>query len=122
MALPHEPATERVPGGLRRNAHCPALWPVVASCAVLMAGAVTLVLIHKAGITFLVIFVSSVAILILLTGVSGHGLLAMTAQHGMARLRRPWSPLGHWDLRRVGARIRHSPLIAAGFTLNRRNT
>jgi hypothetical protein len=89
---------------------------------VLLVGAVTLVLIHKAGITFPVIFVSSIAIVILLMGESGHGLLAMTAQHGVARLRKPWSPLGHWDLRRVAARIRHSRLIAAEFTLNRRHT
>lgn len=117
-----EPAAERVPGGLRRTAHCPALWPVVASCAALLAGAVTLVLIHKAGITFLVIFVSSITIMILLMAESGHGLLAMTAQHGIPRLRKPWSPLGPWDLRGVAARIRHPRLIVAGFMPYRRHT
>jgi hypothetical protein len=57
-----------------------------------------------------------------LLGESGRGLLAMTPQQGIARLRKPWFPLGHGDLRRVAARIRHSPFIAAGFMLNRRRT
>ena len=95
---------------------------MVASCAVLLAGAVTLVLIHKAGVTFLVIFVSSLAVMVLLMAESGHGLLAMTVRNGPARWRVPWFPLGHWDLHRVAARIRHLRLIVAGFMLNRRHT
>jgi hypothetical protein len=122
MALPHDPASERVLGGSRRNARCPARWPVVTSCGALLAGAVTLVVIHKAGVTFLVIFASSVAIMVLLMAESGHGLLAMTVQQVLARLRVLWFPLGRWDLRRIAARIRHPRLIVAGFMLHRRHT
>jgi len=106
MALPHDTASERVPGDSRRNAHCPVRWPVVISSAALLAGAVTLVLIHKAGVTFLVIFVSSTAILLLLIAESGHGLLAMTMQLVLANL--PWlrSPRADPDPRRGAARIR----------------
>ena len=88
----------------------------------LLAGAVTLVLIHKAGVTFLVIFVSSLAVMVLLMAESGHGLLSTAVQHGPAKLRRPWPPPGHWDLRRLAARMRHPRLIVAGFMLNRRHT
>jgi hypothetical protein len=88
----------------------------------LLAGAVTLVLIHKAGVTFLVIFVSSLAVMVLLMAESGHGLLSTTAQHGPAKLRGLWSPSGYWDLRRLAARIRHPRITVAGFMLNRRHT
>jgi len=33
-------------------------WPIVASCAFLLAGATTLVLLHQAGLTFLILFAS----------------------------------------------------------------
>lgn len=91
MTLPHGPAAERQPGGSRHNAPCPASWPILGCSAALLAGAVALVLAGKASSAFLVTFVSSTAILLLLIAESGHGQLAMTAQRGLAKLREPRS-------------------------------
>jgi hypothetical protein len=122
MTLPHDPAAEHLSGGSRRNAHCPAIWPVVTCSAALLAGAVTLVVVHKAGVAFLIIFVSSIAILLLLMAESGHGLLTMAGHHGLAKLRELGSPLGHPALRRTAARIRRPRLIVDGLMLHRRHT
>ena len=86
MTLPHDPATGRQPGAARHNTRCPASWPILGCSAALLAGAVALVLTGKASATFLVTFVSSTAILLLLIAESGHGLLAMTVQRGLAHL------------------------------------
>jgi len=122
MTLPHDPVTEPQPGGSRRNAHCPAGGPILASSAALLAGAIVLVLAHKASVTFLVIFVSSIAILLLLIAESGHGLLARTMQRGLAKPRELRSPRAHLDLRRTAVRIRHARIIVRGFTPTRRHT
>jgi len=87
MTLPHDPATERQPGASRHEAQCPASWPILGCSAALLAGAVVLVLVDKASVTFLVTFVSSTVILLLLIAESGHGLLAMTVRRGLAKLR-----------------------------------
>jgi hypothetical protein len=118
MTLPHDPGTERQPGGSRRNAHCPVSWPILACSAALLTGAVALVLIHKAGATFLVIFVSSIAILLLVIAESGHGLLAITVQRGLAKLRELRAP----DLRRAMTWMRHPGIIVHEFTPKRRHT
>jgi hypothetical protein len=122
MTLPRDPATGRQPGGSRPSTHCPASWPILACSAALLVGAVALVLVDKAGVTFLVIFASSTAILLLLVAESGHGLLALTVQRGLSKLREPRSPLAHLDLRRAVARIRHPGIMVHGFMPNRRHT
>jgi hypothetical protein len=118
MTLPHDRAAGRQPGGSRHDAPCPASWPILACSAVLLAGAVALVLVHKAGVTFLVVFVSSTAIFLLVIAESGHGLLAS----GLAKLRELRSALAHPDLRRAMARMRHPGIIVHGFMPNRRHT
>lgn len=122
MTPPHDTATEHLPRDSGRNACCPAMWPVVACCAALLTGAVTLVVVHKAGVTFLIIFVSSTAVLFLLVVESGHGLLAMAGHHALAKLRELRSPVGQSDLRRVPARIRRPRLKVDGLMLHRRHT
>ena len=122
MTLPHDPGTERQPGGSRQNAHCPVGWPILACSAALLTGAVALVLIHKAGATFLVIFVSSIAILLLVIAESGHGLLAITVQRGLAKLRELRFLPAHPDLRRAMARMRHPGITVHEFTPKRRHT
>lgn len=122
MTLPHDPGAERQPGGSRQYAHCPAGWPVLACSAALLSGAVALVLVHKAGVAFLVIFVSSIAIMLLLIAESGHGLLSITLQRRLAELRELRLPLPHPDLGRATARMRHLGIIVHEVTPNRRRT
>jgi hypothetical protein len=122
MTLPQDRAAGRQPGGSRHKAPCPASWPILACSAALLAGAVALVLLHKAGVTFLVVFVSSTAIFLLLIAESGHGLLATTMRRGLAKLRELRSPLAHPDLRRAVARMRHPGIIVHGFMPNRRHS
>lgn len=122
MISPHGPLVERPPGGARRNGPCPAAWPVAACCAPLLAGAVTLVLVHKAGATFLVLFLTCTALMVVLMAESGHGLLAITVQLGAARLRRLRSAVNRPALRRVAAGIRHPILSVDGLGPNRRHT
>lgn len=121
---PHGPLVERPPGGARRHGPCPVAWPVAACCAPLLAGAVTLVLVHKAGATFLVLFPSCTAVLVVLMAESGHGLLSITVQRGAAKakLRMLRSAVDRPALRRVAAGIRHSILSVDGFGPNRRHT
>jgi hypothetical protein len=95
MTLPHGPATGPPPRGSRQNARCPVGGPILAASATLLAGAIVLVLADKASVTFLAIFVSSNAILLLLIAGSGHGLLTMTMQRGLAKLRELRSPPAH---------------------------
>ena len=121
MTLPHGPAAERQPGGSRHNPPCPASWPILGCSAALLAGAVALVLAGKATVTFRVTFVSSIAILLVLIAESGHGLLAMTVQHWLARLREPRSQ-ARPALRGAATRIPHPRIIVRGFTLTRRHT
>jgi hypothetical protein len=47
-------------------------WPVVAACIPMLAGAATLVLTHRAGVTFLILFTSCTAIMALLMAGNGH--------------------------------------------------
>ena len=122
MTLPHDPAAERQPGVARHNARCPASGPILGCSAALLAGAVALVLAGKASVTFLVTFVSSTAILLLLIAESGHGLLAMTVQRGLAKLRELRSPRAQPGLRGAAARVRHPRIIVRGFALTRRHT
>ena len=122
MTLPHDPVPGRQPGGSGHNAQCPASWPILACSAALLAGAVALVLAGKASVTFLVTFVSCTAILLLLIAESGHGLLAMTAQRGLAKLRELRSPRAQPGLRGAAARARHLRDIGRGFPLTRRHT
>lgn len=122
MISPRDPVPERPPGGARRNGRCPAAWPIAACCTPLLAGAVLLVLVHKAGVTFLVLFFSSTALMVLLMAESGHGLLAMAVQPGAAGLRILKSAVNRPPLRRVVARIRQTILSADGFGLSRRHT
>lgn len=122
LKSPHDPVPERPPGGARRNGHCPAAWPIAACCTPLLAGAVMLVLMDKAGITFLVLFVSSLALMVLLMAESGHGLLAKAVQPGAAGLRILKSAVNRPPLRRVAARIRQTILSVDGFGLSRRHT
>jgi hypothetical protein len=122
MTLPYDPATERQPGAPGHDAQCPASWPILGCSAALLAGAVVLVLVHKASVTFLVTFVSSTAILLLLIAESGHRLLAMTVQRGLAKLRELRSPQAQPGLRGAAAWIRHARIIVRGFTLTRRHT
>ena len=122
MISPHGPLVERPAGGARRNWPCPAAWPVAACCALLLAGAVTLVLVHKAGAIFLILFLSCTAILVVLMAESGHGLLTITVRRGAARLRMLRSAVNRPALRRVAAGIRHPILSVDGFGPNRRHT
>lgn len=122
MTLPHDPAAERQPGGSRHNAQCPASWPILGCSAALLAGAVALVLVDKASVIFLVTFVSSTAILLLLIAESGHGLLAMTVQRGLANVRELRAPGAQRGLRGTAARMRHPRIIGHGFPLTRRHT
>jgi hypothetical protein len=121
MTLPDDPAAGRQPARSRHKARCPASWPILAASAALLAGDVALVLVHKAGVTFLVIFVSSTAILVLVIAESGHGLLAMTVRRGLAKLRELRSPLARPDLWRAVARMRHRGIIGHGFMPKRRH-
>ena len=95
MTPPPGPVTEHQPGGSRQNARCPVGGPILAASATLLTGAIVLVLAHKASVTFLVIFVFANAILLLLIAGSGHGLLTMTMQRGLAKLRELRSPPAH---------------------------
>ena len=122
MTLPHNPVTERQPKAGRHNTGCPASWPILGCSAALLAGAIALVLVDKASVAFLVTFVSSTAILLLLIAESGHGRLAMTVQHGLAQLRELRSPRAHPDLRGAAARKGHQRIIERGFPLTRRHT
>lgn len=122
MISPHDPVAERPPGSARRNGYCPAVWPIAACCAPLLAIAVTLVLVHKAGVTFLILFFSSTAVMVLLMAESGHGLLTRTVQPGAAGLRMLWSAVNRQALRRIVAGIRHPILSVEGFGPNRRHT
>jgi len=81
-----------------------------------------LVLAGKASVTFLVTFVSSTAILLLLIAESGHGLLAMTVQRGLAHLHELGSPRAQPGLRGAVARRRHPRIIGRGSPLTRRHT
>jgi len=94
---------------------------VLGRSAALLAGAVALVLAGKASATFLVIFASSTAILLLLIAESGHGLLAMTMQRGLAKLRESRSQ-AQPGLRGAAARRRHPRITGRGFPLTRRHT
>ena len=122
MTLPQDPATGRRPGVARHNTRCPASWPILGCSAALLAGAVALVLAGKASVTFLVTFVSSIAILLLLIAESGHGLLAMTVQRGLAHLHELGSPRAQPGLRGAVARRRHPRIIGRGSPLTRRHT
>ena len=114
MTLPHDPATGRRPGVARHHTRCPASWPILGCSAALLAGAVALVLAGKASATFLVTFVSSTAILLLLIAESGHGLLAMTVQRGLAQLWELRSPRARRGLHGAAARRRHPQIIGRG--------
>ena len=92
MTPPHDPAAERLPGASRRHAHCPAARLIAAACTPMLAGAVTLFLAREAGVTFLVLFVSSTAVMVLLMVGTGHGPLPETAQHGLAKRRAAKTP------------------------------
>jgi hypothetical protein len=96
--------------------------PVAACCAPLLAGAVTLVLMRKAGVSFLVLFISSMAVMVLLVAESGHGLLAWAVRHGSARSRLLWSAVSHPDLRRLMSGMRQVIASVDGFGLHRRHT
>ena len=122
MTLPHNPVTERQPKAGRHHTGCPASWPILGCSAALLAGAIALVLVDKASVAFLVTFISSTAILLLLIAESGHGRLAMTVQHGLAQLRELRSPRAHPDLRGAAARKGHQQIIERGFPLTRRHT
>lgn len=122
MTVLHDPAAGRQPGRSRHKARCPASLPILASSAALLAGAVALVLAHKAGVTFLVIFVSSTAIFLLLIAESGHGLLATTVRRGLAKLRELRSRLAHPGLRRAAARMRHRGIAVPRFMPSRRHS
>ena len=122
MTLPHDPAAARQPGAARHNTRCPASWPILGCSAALLAGAIALVLVGKASVTFLVTFVSSTAILLLLIAESGHGLLAMTVQRGLARLCELRSQRARPGMRGAAARSRHPRIIERGFPLTRRHT
>jgi hypothetical protein len=122
MTLPHDPATGRKPGAVSHNTRCPASWPILGCSAALLAGAIALVLAGKASVTFLVTFVSSTAILLLLIAESGHGLLAMTVQRGLAQMRELRSPRARPGLRGAVARRRHPRIMGRGFPLTRRHT
>lgn len=121
MVSPHDPVAERPPADAERNGRCPVVWPVLACCAALLAIAVTLVLMHKAGITFLILFLSSTAVTVLLMAESGHGLLTMTIQPGAAGLRMLKSAVNRPALRHVVAGIRHPIVSVDGAGLNRRH-
>lgn len=121
MGPPNNPVAERPPGGAGRNGRCPVVLPVVACCAALLAIAMALVLMHKAGITFLILFLSSTAVMVVLMAESGHGLLTRTVQPGAAGLRMLKSAVNRGALRRVAAGIRHPIVSVDGFGLNRRH-
>jgi hypothetical protein len=122
MTLPHDPATGRQPGAARHNTRCPASWPILGCSAALLAGAIALVLAGKASVTFLVTFVSSTAILLLLIAESGHGLLAMVVQRGLAQLCELRSQGARPGLRGGASRRRRPRIIGRGFPLTRRHT
>ena len=122
MTLPHHPATERQLRGARHNAQCPASGPILGCSAALLAGAVALVLAGKASVTFLVTFVSSTAILLLLIAESGHGLLAMTVQRQLAKLRELRPPRAQPDLLGAAAQGMPSKDHRARFPLTRRHS
>lgn len=122
MVSPHDPVAERPPGGSRSNGRCPVVWPVAACCAPLLALAVTLVLVHDAGVTFLVLFFSSTALMVLLMAESGHGLLVRAVQHGVAGLRILKSASKRPDLRELVSGMRQAIASANGFGLNRPHT
>jgi hypothetical protein len=114
MTLPYDPPAARQPGTARHNTRCPASWPILGCSAALLAGAVALVLAGKASVTFLVTFVSSTAILLMLIAESGHGLLAMTVQRGLAQLCELRSQRAQPGLRGTAARSRHPGIIGTG--------
>jgi hypothetical protein len=122
MVSPRDPVAERPLGGPRRNGHCPVAGPVAACCAPLLAGAVALVLVDKAKVTFLVLFSSSTAVMVVLMAESGHGLVVMAVRHGAAGWRMLRSALTLPELRRVVAGMRQAIASVDGFVLNRRHT
>ena len=71
MAQPHDPGARHPPpdpanGDPRGNG-----WPIAACCLPMLAGAVGLVLAHRAGVAFLVLFASCAALVTLvMAGIS----------------------------------------------------
>ena len=57
-------------------------WPIAATCIPMLAGAIVLVLAHRAGATFLILFLSCMALMVLLMAWLGH------SPHDRARHRR----------------------------------
>lgn len=69
----HDRAARHLPQQPGRSAPRGTGWPIVASCALLLAGAVTLVLMHQAGVTFLILFSSCTLVTSLAIARPGRG-------------------------------------------------
>lgn len=87
MTPPHDLAAGDGPGESRRGGRRAAGWAVAVSCVPLLAGAVTLVAAHKAGVAFLILFAASTVLMAALMAAAGHGRPAGTTQQGLAKLR-----------------------------------
>ena len=58
-------SSRHLAGGRRHGDHGGNFWPIAASCLPLLAGAATLVLIHRATVLFLIMFAGCTALLAL---------------------------------------------------------
>jgi hypothetical protein len=71
MAQPHDPDAWHPPPGPANGDQSGSGWPIAARCLPILAGAVGLVLAHRAGVVFLILFASCTALVALvMAGIS----------------------------------------------------
>ena len=71
MAQPLDPDARHPPPDPANGDHSGNGWPIAACCLPMLAGAVGLVLAHRAGVAFLILFASSTALVALvMAGIS----------------------------------------------------
>lgn len=73
MAQPRNPVAWHPPPGDVNGDRNGRGWPIAAACLPMLAGAVALVLVHRAGLVFLILFASCTALLaLMMAGIGFH--------------------------------------------------